>query len=218
MSVALPAPLPTHLNLGCGQFPREGFLNVDHDSAAEADIHVDLSDLRAYDAFPADHFEVIVMDHVLEHLDDVFGVIGAVHRILSPGGRLEIRVPHFSRGITHPEHKHGFDVTFPEYVRPRFRGGYIGVPLELVSMRLEYMIRWDLKEVAVKPWQVSMLKPLNAIITGWRTCSPTPAAGSGAAGWAASSRSSSSSASRSAERLEAVTAATETVSTNRGVR
>lgn len=172
MSLVLPSPLPTRLNLGCGQFPREGFLNVDHDPAAKADLRLDLSDLRGYDAFPANHFDVIVMDHVLEHLDDVFGVMGVVHRLLKPGGRLELRVPHFSRGITHPEHKHGFDVTFPEYLRPGFRGGYIGIPFELASMRLDYMIRWDLKEVAVKPWQVSVLKPLNAIISALANLQP----------------------------------------------
>src|SRR5512140_1932146 len=83
------------------------------------------------------------------------------HRLFKPGGRLEIRVPHFSRGITHPEHKHGFDVTFPEYVRPGFQGGYIGVPLELDSMRLDYMIRWDLKGVAVRAWQLPILKAMN---------------------------------------------------------
>ncbi len=123
MSVALPTPVPTKLNLGCGQFPREGFLNVDVDAAAKADVWLDLANPESLQSFPPGHFEVIVMDHVLEHLDDVFGVMAAVHRLLTPGGRLEIRVPHFSRGITHPEHKHGFDVTFPEYVRPDFRGG-----------------------------------------------------------------------------------------------
>ena len=79
--------------------------------------------MEAYRTLPEGYFDIIVMDHVLEHLDDVFGVMRAVYRLLAPDGRLEIRVPHFSRGITHPEHKHGFDVTFPEYVRPGFRGG-----------------------------------------------------------------------------------------------
>jgi SAM-dependent methyltransferase len=166
MPVALPTPLPTKLNLGCGQFPRPGFLNVDRDAAALADVRLDLSNPETYRAFPAGHFEVIVMDHVLEHLDDVFGVMAALHRLLQPGGRLEIRVPHFSRGITHPEHKHGFDVTFPEYLRPGFRGGYIGVPFELVSMRLDYMIQWDLKkEAGVKPWQIAILKVLNRFVS-----------------------------------------------------
>jgi hypothetical protein len=35
-----------------------------------------------------------------------------LHRLLKPGGELVIRVPHFSRGFTHADHKRGFDVTF----------------------------------------------------------------------------------------------------------
>lgn len=165
MRAQLPDPVPTRLNLGCGQFPLPGFLNVDVAEQAKADVFLDLRELKNFELFPAAHFEVIVMDHVLEHLDDVFGVMIAVHRLLRPGGRLEIRVPHFSRGITHPEHKHGFDVTFPEYVRPGFQGGYIGVPLELESMRLDYMIRWDLKGVAVRPWQLPILKAMNGFVS-----------------------------------------------------
>ncbi|HZX96694.1 MAG TPA: methyltransferase domain-containing protein [Myxococcales bacterium] len=172
MSATLPSPLPTKLNLGCGQFPLSGFLNVDVEKHAKADVYLDLDDLRNYELFPSCHFEIIVMDHVLEHLDDVFGVLIAVHRLLKPGGRLEIRVPHFSRGITHPEHRHGFDVTFPEYMRPAFSGGYIGVALELESMRLDYMIRWDLKEVAVRPWQVPILKMVNRVVSGLANLQP----------------------------------------------
>ena len=160
-TAALPRPLPKRLNLGCGQYPREGFLNVDIDPLAQADLILDLDNPESFKLFAPASFDLIIMDHVLEHLDDVFGTIVAVHRILEPGGRLEVRVPHFSRGITHPQHRHGFDVTFPEYVNPRFTGGYIGVPLELVSMRLEYMIRWDLKAPFTSPWQASILKQLN---------------------------------------------------------
>jgi len=161
----LPSPMPARLNLGCGQFPREGFLNVDVDAASRADALLNLDSVPSYALFPSDHFDLIVADHVLEHLDDVFGVMQQLHRMLKPGGILEIRVPHFSRGITHPQHRHGFDVTFPEYVNPRFKGGYIGVPFELRSMRLAYMVRWDLKAPIVKPWQIGILKGVNAVVS-----------------------------------------------------
>lgn len=159
-----PSVFPVRLNLGCGQFPMQGFFNVDHDPNSGADFLFDLGHPAEYHVFPSGHFELIVMDHVLEHLDDIFPTMRQLHRMLAPGGRLEIRVPHFSRGITHPEHRHGFDVTFPEYVNPRFKG-YIGVPFELESMRLEYMIRWDLKLTVIPRWQIVCLKPLNAFIT-----------------------------------------------------
>jgi hypothetical protein len=164
MALSLPDPLPRRLNLGCGQFPIVGFLNVDVLPNVRADLHLDLNAPEAFSQFPADHFDRIVMDHTLEHLDDVFGTIRALHRILRAGGMLEIRVPHFSRGITHPEHAHGFDVTFPEYMKPEFKG-YIGVPLELISMRLDYMIRWDLKAPFISRWQGFVLKGLHLLVS-----------------------------------------------------
>lgn len=167
----LPDPLPRKLNLGCGRFPRDGFLNVDVEATAKADLLVDLDDFGAWQVLPAGHFDLVVMDHCIEHLDDVFGVMKQVHRLTAPGGRVEIRVPHSSRGITHPEHQHGFDVTFPEYVRPGF-AGYIGVELELVSMRFDYMIRFDLKRPFLKPWQETVLKGMNALISAAANAEP----------------------------------------------
>lgn len=168
---SLPQPLPTRLNLGCGQFPRDGFLNVDIDESTKAEVFMDLNRIEHYRVFPSKHFELIVMDHVLEHLDDVFSVIRELHRILKPGGTLEIRVPHFSRGITHPQHQHGFDVTFPEYLKPDFKG-YIGVPLQLKSMELRYMIRWDLKAPIIKNWQIRILQLLNIVMSGLANMQP----------------------------------------------
>ena len=165
-------PFPRRLNLGCGQFPLKGMLNIDHDPAAKADALADLGDLATYRQLPENHFDYIVMDHVLEHLDDIFGIMRELHRVLTPGGLLELRVPHFSRGITHPEHRHGFDVTFPAYMDPAYKGGYIGVPFHLESMRLDYMIRWDLKKTIVPDWQIALLKPLNAVVTGLANAQP----------------------------------------------
>ena len=63
-------------------------------------------------------FDVIEASHVIEHLDRPFAVMKELHRLLKPGGVLHIKVPHFSRGFTHAEHAHGFDVTFPLYLKP----------------------------------------------------------------------------------------------------
>jgi SAM-dependent methyltransferase len=163
-STSLPSPLPTRLNLGCGQFPKEGFLNVDVLEHVAADVRLDLNDPSSYQLFPANHFELVVLDHVLEHLSDVFGVMAALQRILKPGGILEIRVPHCSRGITHPQHAHGFDVTFPEYFKPSFKS-YMGTPLTLVSMRFDYIIRWDLKRPLLPEWQIQALKIVDKVVS-----------------------------------------------------
>ena len=46
--------------------------------------------------FEADHFDEIVIWHVLEHLADPRSTLLEAHRILRPGGRLIVAVPNFS--------------------------------------------------------------------------------------------------------------------------
>lgn len=164
---------PKKLNLGSGHFPKKGYLNVDFNPLEKPDLILDLNNPKALEVLPSEYFEHIVLDHVLEHLSDVFGTIKQIHRLLAKEGVVEIRVPHFSRGFTHPEHQRSFDVTFPEYMNPKFPGGYIGVELQPVSVKLSWMIRFDLKEPYVAKWQLSVLKTLNTIINFVANISPT---------------------------------------------
>jgi len=132
------------LNLGSGAFPKEGYVNVDLFAEDGADVVHDLS------AFPYpfddDEFDVVEAAHCLEHLPDPFAAMREVHRITKPGGMVRIRVPHFSRGFTHPEHKSGFDVTFPYYFRRDFLGGYQGVEFALEDLRLRWFAQPYLKK------------------------------------------------------------------------
>ncbi|MFH0714454.1 MAG: methyltransferase domain-containing protein [Candidatus Diapherotrites archaeon] len=130
------------LNLGCGEFPKKGFVNVD--IVKSADVVHDL------DAFPypfkKGEFDLIEADHVLEHLENPFRVVKECHRILAPNGKLVVRVPHFSRGFSHPEHKRGFDVSFPLYFDPSFKGGYTGTSFKLEKMELHWFSQLYLKQ------------------------------------------------------------------------
>jgi 2-polyprenyl-3-methyl-5-hydroxy-6-metoxy-1,4-benzoquinol methylase len=51
------------------------------------------SDLRQLQNFPDRCFDVVTMWHVIEHLADPFETLGAVHRVLKPGGLLMLRTP-----------------------------------------------------------------------------------------------------------------------------
>ena len=150
-------PGPDKLNLGSGRFPLPGFLNVDHDKAARPDRVMDLN--RIPYPFPPNSFSLVEARHVLEHLHDVFGVMREIHRILKPGGVVRIWVPHFSRGMTHADHKRCFDLSFPYYFKPEFLGGYCGVKFELVSQRFVW---WGLRELkkSILPLPVRVLGSL----------------------------------------------------------
>ena len=124
------------LNLGSGEYPKPGFVNVDYYSVSEPDVKHDLSSFPY--PFPDNDFDHVESDHGLEHLPDPFGVMKEVHRIAKPGALTIIRVPHFSRGFSHAEHKSGFDVTFPYYFQKDFQGGYQGVEFTVEAVRLRW--------------------------------------------------------------------------------
>lgn len=125
------------LNLGCAGYKKEGYINVDWDSAVHPDIIHDFNKLPY--PFTDNYFDVVEADHVLEHLEKVFPTMVEIYRILKPGGRLIVKVPHFSRGFTHAEHAHGFDVTFPLYFNKEFnKSGFCGVEFRLIKIRLKW--------------------------------------------------------------------------------
>lgn len=140
----------TKLNLGCGQFPKNEYINVDIDPRAKADIFHDLS-IFPY-PFNDEQFKLIEMSHVLEHLPDPLAVMREAWRLLIPGGTLHIGVPHFSRALTHYDHKRGFDVTFPRYFDPSFTGGFTGIHFEHVSTRLRWFASPWLKKNELSPF------------------------------------------------------------------
>ena len=138
------------LNVGCGHFPFEGYLNVDIASNTTADQHIDL-DVFPY-PFEDGQFEEIFASHVLEHLKDPLATMHEWHRILAPGGLLTIKVPHFSRGFTNPDHKRGFDVSFPLYFDPEMPPWYCGAHFELERLRLHWNAQPYLKKYVLSGW------------------------------------------------------------------
>ena len=126
------------LNLGCGNDYKEGYINIDWNKVEKADVYQDLNNLPY--PFEDNSFDEVYAQHILEHLDRPFAIIEELHRILKPNGLLHIKVPHCSRGFTHAEHQHGFDVTLPSYFNKNFTGsGYFGVDFKLEKMELHWM-------------------------------------------------------------------------------
>jgi len=88
------APPGLKLNLGCGSNKFEGFENVD--LYGEPDR---ILDLEAHDwPWPDNSAEIVVMNHVLEHLGRDFAVfnriIQNVYRVCRNGGKFVVAVPH----------------------------------------------------------------------------------------------------------------------------
>lgn len=137
------------LNLGCGRYPVEGWVNVDLLPDLQPDVVCNLD--RFPYPFPDAAFERISASHVLEHLNDPLAAMREWHRLLTPGGELVVKVPHFSRGFTHPDHKRGFDVSFPLYFDEEMTPWYAGTPFRLKRLRLRWNAQPYLKRYVAGP-------------------------------------------------------------------
>lgn len=93
------------LNLGSGQRPAEGWINVDRVALESVDVVHDLDVLP----WPWEDGSVttIAAQDVFEHVGDPIGFMTESHRILTSDGTLVIKSPHFRHrdAFTDPTHK-----------------------------------------------------------------------------------------------------------------
>jgi predicted SAM-dependent methyltransferase len=88
------------LNFGCGSDYREGWVNLDIDRNVKADVYLKKGEKKL--PFKNNSVRYILADNVLEHLSPlaVKNLLKEFERILVPGGRLKIYVPHFTGILT----------------------------------------------------------------------------------------------------------------------
>jgi SAM-dependent methyltransferase len=104
------------LNLGCGrrrtEFPEADqaieIVGVDQSPHSDADIRHDL-DLTPW-PLPSDTFDLILLQDVLEHLEDVPRALEEICRVARNGARVRIRTPHYGSFYAYgdPTHKRFF--------------------------------------------------------------------------------------------------------------
>jgi len=87
-----PSQFPRKLNLGCGLDRRKGYTNVDLPPRHEPDLVADVTSLAF---LPADYYDEVLAQDVLEHLPRTSTRKTLVHwnRLLAPAGLLRLRVP-----------------------------------------------------------------------------------------------------------------------------
>jgi SAM-dependent methyltransferase len=128
------------LDVGCGSTKHAGAVGLDISADTDADIVHDL------DVFPYpiedSCFDEVVMQDVIEHVAEPMRVAAELHRILRPGGRLQLRTPHFSSVLAYgdPTHRHYYstsairylaDPGFAHYSQSRFTVEHITLDLWL---------------------------------------------------------------------------------------
>ena len=99
------------LDVGCGTNKTEGAIGLDNNPRTGADIIHDLGDLPY--PFPDNEFDLVVSNHVVEHVPDVMAFVSELHRITRPGGRIRLLTPHYTNpdwanDPTHRNHINSF--------------------------------------------------------------------------------------------------------------
>ena len=82
------------LDIGCGPSKVENSWVVDIFQYPEVDQILDLNNVPL--DLPADHFETIYANHVIEHVASIPEFMNEVHRIAKKGATFHVATPHFS--------------------------------------------------------------------------------------------------------------------------
>lgn len=82
------------LDVGCGTNKFPGAVGLDHNPRTNADVIHDLGEVPY--PFPDNEFDLIVSNHVVEHIPDVMAFISELHRIAKPDGTIKLLCPHYT--------------------------------------------------------------------------------------------------------------------------
>jgi predicted SAM-dependent methyltransferase len=99
------------LDLGCGPSKKEGYIGIDKLMLPGVDYLADLEKDLSF--LPDNSVDEIYSSNFLEHIDDLEQFMKECHRIIKPGGIMNIFVPHFSNPWF-----------FSDYTHKRFFGLY----------------------------------------------------------------------------------------------
>jgi SAM-dependent methyltransferase len=107
------------LDLGSGGKRKAGFFAVDHLPLDGVDVVANLNE--PLDFLPDNSVDYVHTRHVLEHITNFMALMAEIHRVVKPGGVIEVIVPHFSNvyGYSDPTHVRFFGLyTFHYFVAP----------------------------------------------------------------------------------------------------
>jgi SAM-dependent methyltransferase len=132
------------IDIGCGDRKTPGAIGLDIARLPSVDI---VGDVNQGLPFRDSSVDAVYASHVLEHFDDLVGVMREVWRVSKPGARLYVTVPHASSNYMtwrDPTHKRGVNLsTFTYFDQStddgsRF-GYYSGINFRLVYSRLRFV-------------------------------------------------------------------------------
>ena len=95
------------LNIGAGKEKREGYFTLDNSPLVHPDI---LADLEKELPIEDNLFDEIIANYILEHIENLSGLMKGIHRICKNGALIKIKVPFYLSvgAFMDPTHKRFF--------------------------------------------------------------------------------------------------------------
>jgi 2-polyprenyl-3-methyl-5-hydroxy-6-metoxy-1,4-benzoquinol methylase len=188
------------LDIGCGSGAWLGWMRtlgwevegIDFDenaiqAARGENLNVHTGTLEAQ-SYPSDTFDVINLNHVIEHVPDPVGLLTEIRRILKPGGKLVLATPNAAsighrlfgsdwRGLEPPRHLHIF--TPPSMLAALQKAGFSEVTLRTLTSAYVWAQSTDLwlsTGPGKSPWarltRAFLPRILSVLAEAWRGFRP----------------------------------------------
>jgi SAM-dependent methyltransferase len=144
------------LDVGCGVKKWPGAVGLDISSDTAADVVHDLNEFPY--PFADDSFDQILMQDVIEHVTHPIRVMDELHRLTRPGGRIQLRTPHFSSMLAYsdPTHTHYFSAeAIRTLAEPRF-SHYTAVRMRVVHVTIDLWLPFRVLGIGalVRRWPI----------------------------------------------------------------
>jgi len=96
------------LDIGCGNRKFPGAIGVDKVKLPGVDVIYDLNQYPY--PFKDNQFDLIIMNHIIEHISDVVRFLEEIYRVAAPNAIIKGLTPHFSSpySFADPTHHHHF--------------------------------------------------------------------------------------------------------------
>lgn len=133
------------INIGCGLNIKSNYINYDLIPLHHSVIKHDLENTNL--PHKDNSVEKIIAQDVLEHISNLSKVMNDCHRVLKPGGKFIIRVPHFTYhcAFEDPTHCRQFTIESFKYFCISHRRGYeVGAKFSRCIIHLDFLKRWYL--------------------------------------------------------------------------
>jgi SAM-dependent methyltransferase len=134
------------LDLGCGRNKHAGAIGIDFNENTDADIIHDLNDFPY--PFDDNEFDKIILNHILEHLDDVVKVLEEIYRVAKPNALVLVDTPYFTSidAFADPTHKHFFSARSFDYFTGDFEDFSYYSDIRFHKLRVEIRF-WEWKKL-----------------------------------------------------------------------